>query len=60
MDTIDKELVKSANRHMVDFNLIKFKIDFPSLYATLRETINNVSSKSNQQREISREDLLFG
>ena len=57
MDTIDKELIKSAKKHMVEFDITQFKINFPSLYATLRETVQNVSEKSNQQREVTREDF---
>ena len=57
MDSIDQALVESASKHMVEFDLIEFKINNPSLYATLRQTINYVSEKSNQQREIAYEDF---
>ena len=60
MDCIDKSLVKSASLHMISFDLIKFKIDYPSLYSTIRETVKYACSQSNKQGEILGKDVSFG
>ena len=57
MDNIDQALVESASKHMIQFDIIEFKINNPSLYATIRETVSYVSEKSNQQREVAYEDF---
>ena len=57
MDEFDQILAKSAKKHMVSFNLIQFKIDFPSLYATIRESLKYAATQFDQPREVSRKDL---
>jgi hypothetical protein len=42
-DMIDRIFVNQASKYMIQFDLAKFKVEYPSLYATIRESIKEAS-----------------
>jgi hypothetical protein len=45
MDTIDRILIENAKKYMIEFDINKFKKEYPRLYITIRESMNQFKQK---------------